>query len=91
VLSAANERLPFVEARLRARLNRLAARLGDAEWLEGDFSAGNLLMASMLLRLRPSGLLNEFPSLAGYVARGEARPAYGRAFAAQLAINNAPR
>lgn len=83
-------RLPLVEERVRARLNQLAARLGDAEWLDGGFSAGDLLMVSVLLRLRPSGLLNEFPSLAAYVARGEARPAYQRAFAAQLAINAAP-
>jgi glutathione S-transferase len=84
------ERLPLVEDRVRARLNRLAARLGDGDWLNGGFSAGDLLMVSVLLRLRPSGLLNEFPSLAAYVARGEARPAYQRAFAAQLAINAAP-
>lgn len=84
------ERLPLVEDRVRARLNQLAARLGDGDWLEGGFSAGDLLMVSVLLRLRPSGLLNEFPSLAAYVARGEARPAYQRAFAAQLAINAAP-
>ena len=84
------ERLSLVEDRVRARLNQLAARLGDADWLDGGFSAGDLLMVSVLLRLRPSGLLNEFPSLAAYVARGEARPAYQRAFAAQLAINAAP-
>jgi glutathione S-transferase len=84
------ERLPLVEDRLRARLNQLAARLGDGDWLDDGFSAGDLLMVSVLLRLRPSGLLNEFPSLAAYVARGEARPAYQRAFAAQLAINAAP-
>jgi glutathione S-transferase len=84
------ERLPLVEDRVRARLNQLAARLGDADWLDGGFSAGDLLMVSVLLRLRPSGLLNEFPRLAAYVARGEARPAYQRAFAAQLAINAAP-
>ena len=84
------ERLPLVEERVRARLNQLAARLGAADWLDGGFSAGDLLMVSVLLRLRPSGLLNEFPSLAAYVARGEARPAYQRAFAAQLAINAAP-
>ena len=84
------ERMPLVEDRLRARLNQLAARLGDADWLDGGFSAGDLLMVSVLLRLRPSGLLNEFPSLAAYVARGEARPTYQRAFAAQLAINAAP-
>jgi len=83
-------RLPLVEDRVRARLNQLAARLGDADWLDGSFSAGDLLMVSVLLRLRPSGLLNEFPSLAAYVGRGEARPAYQRAFAAQLAINAAP-
>ena len=84
------ERQPLVEDRVRARLNQLAARLGDADWLDGGFSAGDLLMVSVLLRLRPSGLLDEFPSLAAYVARGEARPAYQRAFAAQLAINAAP-
>jgi glutathione S-transferase len=84
------ERLPLVEDRVRARLNQLAARLGDDVWLNGGFSAGDLLMVSVLLRLRPSGLLNEFPSLAAYVARGEARPAYQRAFSAQLAINAVP-
>jgi len=84
------ERLPLVLERLRARLNQLAARLGDGDWLDGGFSAGDLLMVSVLLRLRPSGLLDEFPGLAAYVARGEARPAYQRAFAAQLAINAAP-
>ena len=84
------ERLPLVKDRVRDRLNQLAARLGDGHWLDGGFSAGDLLMVSVLLRLRPSGLLNEFPSLAAYVARGEGRPAYQRAFAAQLAINAAP-
>jgi glutathione S-transferase len=64
--------------------------LGDADWLDGDFSAGDLMMVSVLLRLRASGLLDEFPTLAAYVARGEARPAYERAFAAQLAINAGP-
>jgi glutathione S-transferase len=85
------ERLPLVEARVRERLKPLSARLGDADWLEGGFSAGDLMMASVLLRLRASGLLDEFPTLAAYVARGEARPAYKRAFAAQLAVNTAPR
>jgi len=83
----AKERLPVVKDRIRDRLVQLAARLGDAEWLDGDFSAGDLMMVSVLLRLRPSGLLEEFPTLSGYVARGEARPAYERAFAAQWAIN----
>ena len=80
------ERLPLVMDRIRRRLNQLSARLGDADWLDGAFSAGDLLMVSVLLRLRPSGLLDEFPSLAAYVARGEARPAYQRAFEAQLAV-----
>ena len=81
------ERLPLVMDRIRDRLRQLAVRLGDAEWLDGAFSAGDLMMVSVLLRLRPSGLLDEFPTLAAYVARGEARPAYKRAFAAQLAVN----
>ena len=69
------------------RLRDLSGRLGDADWLDGAFSAGDLMMVSVLLRLRPSGLLDEFPKLAAYVSRGEARPAYQRAFAAQWAIN----
>jgi glutathione S-transferase len=81
------ERLPLVMDRVRDRLRQLSARLGDAEWLDGAFSAGDLLMVSVLLRLRASGLLDEFPTLAAYVARGEARPAYQRAFAAQWAVN----
>ena len=81
------DRLPLVEDRVRSRLDQLSARLGDADWLDGAFSAGDLMMVSVLLRLRPSGLLDEFPTLAGHVARGEARPAYKRAFAAQLATN----
>jgi glutathione S-transferase len=81
------QRLPLIEARLRDRLGQLSARLGDADWLDDAFSAGDLMMVSVLLRLRASGLLNAFPTLAAYVARGEARPAYRRAFAAQLAVN----
>lgn len=81
------ERMPLVEERVRARLAQLSARLGDADWLDGTFSAGDLMMVSVLLRLRASGLLDAYPNLAAYVARGEARPAYQRAFAAQLAVN----
>lgn len=81
------ERLPLVMDRIRHRLGQLSSRLGDADWLDGDFSAGDLLMVSVLLRTRPSGILDEFTKLAAYVARGEARPAYQRAFAAQLAAN----
>jgi glutathione S-transferase len=86
----ARERIPLVEARVRDRLQPLSARLLDAEWLDGDFSAGDLMMVSVLQRLRPSGILDTFPHLAAYVARGEARPAYQRAFAAQLAVNAPP-
>jgi glutathione S-transferase len=86
----AQERLPLVANRIRDRLKRLSARLGDAEWLDGAFSVGDLMMASVLLRTRPSGILDEFPNLAAYVGRGEARPAYQRAFAAQLAVNTRP-
>ncbi|MDR7298317.1 glutathione S-transferase [Pelomonas aquatica] len=81
------ERLPMLKARVRTRLEQLAARLGEADWLDGAFSAGDLMMVSVLLRLRATGVLDEVPRLAAYVARGEARPAYRRAFAAQLAVN----
>jgi glutathione S-transferase len=80
------ERLPLVKGRIGDRLEQLAAHLGDACWIDGVFSAGDLMMVSVLLRLRPSGILDEYPCLAAYVARGEARPAYQRAFAAQLAL-----
>ena len=79
-------RLPLLKDRVRARLGALARRLGDADWLEGAFNASDLLLISVLLRSRPSGLLDEYPNLSAYVARGEARPAYQRAFAAQLAV-----
>jgi glutathione S-transferase len=81
------ERLPLVEDRVRDRLNQLSARLGSADWLDGGFSAGDLMMVSVLLRLKSSGILDEYPNLAAYLARGEARPAYKRAFEAQLAVN----
>jgi glutathione S-transferase len=83
----AQARLPLVEGRVRDRFRQLSARLGDADWLDGGFSAGDLMMVSVLLRSRSSGILDEYPNLAAYVARGEARPAYQRAFAAQLAVN----
>jgi glutathione S-transferase len=84
----AAERTPLVKDRVRARFNQLSAYLGDREWLDGAFSAGDLLMVSVLLRARPSGMLDEFPKLAAYVARAEARPAYKRAYDAQAAFNN---
>lgn len=84
------ERLPLVEDRVRHRLHQLSDRLGDADWLDGGFSAADLMMVSVLLRLKSSGIADEFPNLAAYVARGEARPAYQRAFAAQAAIGSRP-
>jgi len=79
-------RLPLVEDRVRDRLAHLSVRLGDADWLDGAFSAGDLLMISVLQRLKGSGILEEYPKLSGYVGRGKTRPAYRRAFAAQLAV-----
>lgn len=80
------QRLPVVTDRIRVRLGELSARLGHADWLDGAFSAGDLMMVAVLLRLKPSGMLDEYPRLSAYVARGEARPAYKRAFDAQLAV-----
>lgn len=84
-----DERLSMLEDRVRVRLGELSARLGEADWLDGEFSAGDLLMVSVLRRLAGSGLVEEYPNLAAYVSRGEARPAFQRAFAAQLAVFNA--
>jgi glutathione S-transferase len=84
-----DERLPILEDRIRRRLNELSNRLGSSDWLEGEFSAGDLLMVTVLRRLHGSGTLSAYPSLTAYIARGEARPAYKRAFAAQLAVFNA--
>lgn len=81
------QRMPLVKDRIRQRLGELSTRLGEAEWLDAAFSLGDLMMVSVLLRLRASGLLDEYPTLDAYVARGEARPAYQRAFSAQLAVN----
>ncbi|ABS64431.1 Glutathione S-transferase domain [Parvibaculum lavamentivorans DS-1] len=79
-------RLPLLDARIHTRLGELAARLGDASWLDGPFSAGDLMMVSVLQRLKSSPLLDKHPALKSYVARAEARPAFQRAFAAQLAV-----
>jgi glutathione S-transferase len=81
------QRIRGAENRIRVRLGDLSARLGNADWLDGAFSAGDLMMVSVLLRLRNSSdMLDEFPNLSPYIARGEARPAYKRAFEAQLAV-----
>ena len=83
------ERLAILEDRVRVRLGELSSRLGDANWLDDAFSAGDLLMVTVLRRLNGSGLVEKYPNLSAYVARGEARPAYKRAFDAQLAVFNA--
>ncbi len=80
------ERLPLLEDRIRVRLGELSNRLGNADWLEGAFSAGDLMMVMVLRRAEGTGLVEEYSNLAAYVARGEARPAYKRAYAAQLAV-----
>ena len=89
------QRLHAVEDRIRTRLGDLSGRIGDADWLDGGFNAGDLLMVTVLRRLNGSGLLGEYPNLAMYVARGEARPAFKRAFAAQRevfeGINSKPK
>jgi glutathione S-transferase len=80
------ERLLILDDRVRARLSELSSRLGDADWLDDAFSAGDLLMVTVLRRLNGSGLLEEYPNLCAYIARAEARAAYKRAFDAQLAV-----
>lgn len=80
------DRVPLMEDRVRLRLRQLAAWLGDAEWLDGSFSAGDLMMVMVLRRMEGSAVLAEFPSLLAYVSRGEARPAFKRAYAAQEAV-----
>lgn len=82
------ERFAMVDERIRGRLKQLSTRLGDGEWLDGAFSAADIIMVHVLRRLEGSGLLEGFPNLAAYIARAEARPAYQRAFAAQLAVFN---
>src|SRR5690606_25175598 len=80
------QRLPILEKRIHQRLDELSAHLGEAEWLDGQFSAGDLLMVTVLRRLEGWNILEKYPNLSAYVARGEARPAYKRAYAAQLAV-----
>jgi glutathione S-transferase len=81
------QRMPLIADRIRNRLGQLSRRFGDADWLDDAFSAGDLMLVSVLLRLKASGILDEYPNLSAYVARGESRPAYKRAFEAQLAVN----
>jgi glutathione S-transferase len=85
------QRLPMLDDRVCVRLGELSSHLGDADWLDGSFSAGDLLMVAVLRRLNSSGLLQKYPNVSAYVARGEARPAFKRAFAGQLAVFNASK
>ena len=80
------ERKVMLEAQVRKRLGELSRRLGDADWLDGAFSAGDLLMASVLMRCEGPGLLAAYPALVAYLDRARARPAFRRAFEAQLAV-----
>jgi glutathione S-transferase len=82
----AEQRLPLVQERARKVLTDLSTRLGDSEWLDGAFSAGDLMLAGVLFRAKGTGILDQYPNLLAYVARAEARPAFKRAFAAQLAV-----
>ncbi len=84
-----NERLPILDQRLNKRLKELSDSLGASEWLDGDFSAADILMVTVLRRALKSGLVDAYPNLTAYIARGEARAAYQRAFAAQPAVFNA--
>ena len=79
-------RLPMLDGRVRTQLDALSCQLGDTDWLDGDFSAGDLMMVTVLRRLGTSGLLDGYPVISAYIARAEARPAWIRAFAAQLAL-----
>ena len=83
------QRLPMLQERVRVRIGELSRHISGADWLDGAFSAGDLMMVTVLRRLNTSGLLDEYPDIAAYVARGEARPAFRRAFDAQLAVFNA--
>jgi glutathione S-transferase len=85
-----DQRLPIVQERARKMLGDLANRMGDSEWLDGTFTAGDLMLAGVLFRAKGTRVLDQYPNLSAYVARGEARPAFKRAFAAQLAVFNSP-
>ena len=78
------ERLETLDKRVRQR--ELSLHLGQSPWLDGEFSAGDLLMLSVLLRLQGSTLLEAHPNLVEYLARGTARPAFQRAFEAQAEV-----
>ena len=85
-----HDRLPMLDDRVRERLAEVSAYLGERDWLEGEFTVGDLMMIEVLLRLKDAtlkgGLLEEFSNLAAYVERGEARPAFKRAFEGQRQV-----
>ena len=83
------QRQPMLEERAHKAMGLLSNRLGDAPWLDGEFSAGDLMTVGVLFRSKPTGILDSYPNIAAYVARAEARPAFQRAFAGQLAVFNA--
>jgi glutathione S-transferase len=70
------QRQAMLKDRIRVRLDQLSNRLGEADWLDGEFSSGDLLMVNVLRRPVAVAILDEYPNLAAYVARGEARPAF---------------
>ena len=84
--SWAEERQILLKGRVRDCLGQLSRSLGDSDWLDGAFSVGDIMMVHVLRRLESTGLLDEYPNLAAYIARAKSRPAYARAFAAQLAV-----
>ena len=79
-------RLPLIQNRVRGKLDVISRRLGDAEWIDGGFTAADLMMVMVLRRIEGAGMLEKYPNLVAYIARAQARPAYRRAFAAQLAV-----
>ena len=78
-------RRPGAEDFARLKLKRVSEWLGEKDWLEDRFTIGDLLMVTVLRNLRHTNLVAEFPNLAAYVQRGEARPAFQQALSDQLA------
>lgn len=81
-----DERFAMVDERIRGRLDQLVAYMGESSWLDGAFSAADIIMVHVIRRLEGSPILADYPTLTAYIARAQARPAYQRAFAAQLAV-----
>lgn len=79
-------RRPSAEEFLLRRLGQLSARLEGREWLEERFTAGDLMMVTVLRDLRHTDILTRFPPLAAYVKRAEARPTFQKALADHMAL-----